>query len=382
MHRTAFVSGCFDLLHSGHVEFLQQAARWGRLTVGLGSDATIKQLKGQYPVCSEQERAFMLAALACVADVVISTGSGVLDFEPELRRLQPNVFVVNADGDASAKRHLCAELGVEYRVLQRDPRKGLLRRSTSAFRAQPRIPYRLDLAGGWLDQPFVSSLHGGPVIVMSLEPHAAYAMRSGLGTSTRAMAEQLWGTQLPEGDPEEMARILFACENPPGSAEISGSQDALGILLPGISRLNYEGDYWPASIESCTDVAILSWLQSHIFLKWLGSRPDSFAVLRDRHLDCAMAGRLAAAASNCWTAIEARDLRSVGAAVTESFEAQIAMFPSMTNEVVQAAIRSLPSDCLGYKLAGAGGLGYLAVVAEARPEGFDPIEIRGCVDTG
>ena len=51
-----FVTGFFDLLNSGHVSFLKEAARYGDLYVGVGSDSTFRELKGRQPVCSDQER--------------------------------------------------------------------------------------------------------------------------------------------------------------------------------------------------------------------------------------------------------------------------------------------------------------------------------------
>lgn len=377
-NRIAFVSGCFDLLHSGHMEFLEQASRFGKLIVALGSDATIHGLKGRYPVCSERERKYMLRALRCVHDVVVSTGSGLLDFEPELRERMPDVFVVNTDGDHAAKRELCQRMGIQYQVLERVPGRGLPRRSTTDFRASTRIPYRIDLTGGWLDQPFVSKFHPGPVVVLGLEPSSAYVGRSGLATSTRATAERLWGQQLPHGDPIELAKLIFACENPPGTTEISGSQDALGIVLPGLNRLNYAGEYWPESIESCTEPDILRWLEGRIFLRWLGERREDFNVRTDALVSTSGAKRLADAANRCWTAIAQRDIGALGASVQESFEAQAGMFPQMITPVVQEAIRKLPDRVDGYKLAGAGGGGYLVAIADEQPSGFESIQVRFC----
>ena len=54
--RKVFVSGCYDLLHSGHVEFFRQASLYGDLYVGIGSDKTIAALKGHKTMYSEQER--------------------------------------------------------------------------------------------------------------------------------------------------------------------------------------------------------------------------------------------------------------------------------------------------------------------------------------
>jgi cytidyltransferase-like protein len=82
------------MLHRGHVEFLQRAAAYGNLYVALGSDRTVYELKGRTPVTPEEERRFMVQALACVCQAFISNGSGYVDFEPELRALRPNLFVV------------------------------------------------------------------------------------------------------------------------------------------------------------------------------------------------------------------------------------------------------------------------------------------------
>src|SRR6185437_9854630 len=60
MAKKVFVSGCYDLLHSGHVCFFQEAARYGDLYVALGSDRTIRELKKRPPVNSEDERLYMV----------------------------------------------------------------------------------------------------------------------------------------------------------------------------------------------------------------------------------------------------------------------------------------------------------------------------------
>lgn len=218
-----FVSGCYDLLHSGHVQFFTLAAQYGDLYVALGSDKTIQGLKGRPPVNTERERLFMVGALGCVKDAFISTGSGMLDWEKEFRELRPNVFVVADDGDRPEKRKICEELGVKYVVLPRIPHDGLPVRSTTALRQANTFPYRIDMAGGWLDQPFVSTLHHGAVITFSIEPTHEFNERSGMATSTRKKAIEMWGPRLPAGDPEKLAKQLFCYDNPPGTTEVSGA---------------------------------------------------------------------------------------------------------------------------------------------------------------
>ena len=249
MTKRVFVSGFFDMLHSGHIEFLRQAAQFGDLIVAIGSDKTIFELKGHPPVNTQEERLFMVRAVSYVSKAFISSGSGIIDFESELRQIKPDLFIVNEDGNVPEKRELCASLGIEYKILQRDPHPGLVPRSTSSLRNRLNMPYRIDMAGGWLDQPFVSRHYPGPVITISLEPTIEFNERSGMATSTRRKAIELWSPHLPAGDPEKLAKILFCYDNPPGTQEISGSQDAIGLVMPGLNKANYNGEYWPSRIE-------------------------------------------------------------------------------------------------------------------------------------
>lgn len=132
--KTVLVSGCFDILHAGHIEFLNQAAAFGRLIVSLGSDRNVTLLKGKRPYFSEAERRYILENIACVSKVIIGSGTGLLDFEPELQRLKPDFFIVNEDGHAEEKRDLCHALGVEYVVLKRIPHPGLPGRASSTIK--------------------------------------------------------------------------------------------------------------------------------------------------------------------------------------------------------------------------------------------------------
>ncbi len=104
------------------------------------------------------------------------------------------------------------------------------------------LPYRMALAGGWIDQPFVSQHDPAPpgsMVVVALEPICRFMDRCGMGTSTRKVAAQLWGNVLPDTDPAELVRRLYAEENR-GRAEPSGSQDMIGLLYPGVNRLDYD----------------------------------------------------------------------------------------------------------------------------------------------
>jgi cytidyltransferase-like protein len=365
MTRTVMVSGCFDMLHSGHVEFLQRAAAQGdRLIVALGADQTVFDLKGRLPVCSEEERRFMVQNVACVHEALISQGSGYLDFEPELRAIRPDVFVVNEDGNTPDKRKLVESLGVAYVVLHRTPHGGLPVRSTTDLRRVEQLPYRIDLAGGWLDQPFVSKHYPGSVVTLGIEPTIEFNERSGMATSTRRTAMRLWGNRFPAGDLHQTAFILFCCDNPPGTTEVSGAQDTIGLVYPGLARSDYAGAYWPHAVEHLTDESALRFVEELLYLVPLGPRHDGFDVLGDTRIDAAGARALAEATSACWQAILDQDAAGFGHAVRASFDAQIAMFPRMVTPSVAELIDEYRDVALGWKLSGAGGGGYLVLVAE------------------
>jgi cytidyltransferase-like protein len=374
--KKVFVSGCFDMLHSGHVCFLKTAADHGELHIGIGSDKTVKELKGRFPVNTQDERKYMLEALRCVKACHINSGSGLLDFVQELKRVSPDIFIVNEDGNSPAKAALCRELGIKYVVLKRIPHAHLPARSTTSLRKECRIPYRLDLAGGWLDQPSVSKFGAGPVLTISLEPAMEFNERSGLATSSRKRAIELWQTDLPGGDREKVAKLLFSYENPPGTTEFSGSQDPIGIVFPGLNRLDYRGSFWPEKITSLNDANILLWLEKHLHLVTLGPRRSDFQVLAGTRITPANVRALAQAADLCWAAILKMDLAEFGRHFRASFEAQIRMFPKMMTPDVRAGIKQYASQAVGWKLSGAGGGGYLVLVSDRQIPGAIQIKIR------
>jgi len=374
--RQVFVSGVFDLLHSGHIAFLKEAATYGDLYVALGSDRTVYGLRGRPPVNNEEERLFMVRAISYVKRAFISQGTGVLDFRQELRDLHPDLFIVTEDANLPAKRRLCNELGIEYLVLKREPYASLPRRSTTDLRGVDRLPYRIDLAGGWLDQPYVSKHYPGPVITLSIEPTVTFNERSGMATSTRNRARDLWGCRLPVGDAEKLARLLFCYDNPPGTLQVSGSQDAIGIVMPGLNKPHYEGDYWPTRIDKIRDELTLQFVERALYLIPLDPREQGYDVLGDTHINRDAAKALADAAEACWDAITVRDLNRFGASMRAGFEAQVAMFPRMMNEMLADMIEQYRHRALGWKVSGAGGGGYLILVADQPVDGGFQIVAR------
>ncbi|MDO5665370.1 MAG: adenylyltransferase/cytidyltransferase family protein [Bacteroidia bacterium] len=374
--KKVFVSGCYDMLHSGHVAFFEEAAGYGDLFVGIGSDKTIFELKARKTINSEQERLYMVKALKSVHDAWINSGSGLMDFLKELKELKPDIFFVNNDGHTAAKEQLCKKLGIEYIVSRRLPHGDLPSRSTTALRQVCNIPYRIDLAGGWLDQPYVSKYHPGTVITICIEPDYEFNDRSGMSTSSRRKAIELWQTDIPDGDKEKLAKTLFCYENPPGTPYISGSQDSLGIVLPGLNRYFYNNNYWPEKIESIMDEHILSWIEKRIWMIPLYPRKSDYDVLSKTYISQESACKLAKAADNCWEALKSMNAEATGNAMVDGFEAQIAMFPYMVSDDIRQQIKTYSSSVLGWKISGAGGGGYLILFSEKPIDKALQIRIR------
>ena len=408
MNKKVFVSGCYDLLHSGHVEFFKEAAQYGDLYVGIGSDATILDYKHHKTVYSEQERLFMVKSIRYVKDAFINSGHGIMDFVPTVEALKPDVLVVNEDGSNEDKRRFCAEHGIEYVVLQRKPSEGLeARSSTDLKKSRSAIPTRLDLAGTWIDQPYVSCYAPGWALTISVEPNFEIRERCGLSTSTRNVIKRIWPYQLPNMDPEVLARLVFCFENHPEREDgiISGAQDSIGICVPGLCRHYYDNHFWPEKIETCHEEDILCWLEEHLCMIPMFPRRPGCSVVEDKDITLEKVQHLAKAADDCWDAIMRKDLSGFASAFRASFEAQVAMFPGMVNPTIVGDVPAEKVDpatgmaedgflptvqdyidrysqvpgVLAWKMPGAGGGGYLVLVCESRdafPEGAIEVTIR------
>lgn len=132
--KKVLVSGCFDMLHSGHVAFFEEAARYGELYVAIGSDKTVEELKNRKTVCPQDERLYMVEAIRFVKKAYVSSGSGMLDFVEVMDEVKPDIFFVNEDGNREDKKEICAKRGIEYIVRPRLPHGALPWRSTTSLR--------------------------------------------------------------------------------------------------------------------------------------------------------------------------------------------------------------------------------------------------------
>jgi len=326
--KTVMVSGCFDLLHAGHIAFLKTAAQFGKLYVSVGSDNNLLLLKGKAPYFSQDERLYLIRSIRFVEEAFIATGSGMLDFEPDLVRMRPDMFIVNTDGHTVEKERLCGKLGIEYKILERIPEKGLPARASSSIKKELQFPYRICITGGWLDQPWVSKIYPGNVVVAQICPTVEFNDRSGLGTSSRKLALEIWKNGIPAGDPLQNARILFGAENPPGSMYVSGSQDHIGLLNPGISRLFYTGAYWPVQIDAIRDKDICDWLSHVIHLVPLEPRQAGYDPLVERTLTLDNVKALANASDQCWQSILGKDVHGLGQSLTKTLLAWKRLLPN------------------------------------------------------
>jgi cytidyltransferase-like protein len=379
MAKKVFISGCYDMLHSGHVAFFKEASQYGDVYVGIGSDSTIDSLKGRKTINSESERLFMVKSVRFVTDAFINSGSGILDFKEDMKKLNPDIFVVNEDGHSPLKEELCKSMGIHYKVLERVPEAGLPPRSTTAIRADNRnlLPYRIDLAGTWIDQPYVNKVLPGSCITVSIEPTIEFNERSGMATSTRKKAYELWGPSLPLGHPEKLAKTLFRYDNEPGKHEISGSQDAIGLTVPGICHFYFDrNNYWPSKLTIVDDEDILGWLEKHIYMVTLWPRKDTYNATGGAAINETNVLKLTSAAASCYEAILRKDINGFGKHVVESFEAQTTLFPNTLDDELRRIIQQYRSKALGWKLSGAGGGGYLILVSEKPIENAIQIKIR------
>lgn len=248
------------------------------------------------------------------------------------------------------------------------------------------FPYRMALAGGWIDQPFVSRRNPSPpgsMVVVSLEPTVRYMDRAGMATSTRRVALDLWNGKLPAGAPASLVRALYSAENRGHSAP-SGSQDMAGLIYPGINRLDYdiryEGGCFPVHVESNQDPETAPWLEKVIHMIPVVQRPEGYNPLGIQNLDPSWIARLGQSGKDCFTAIAARDIDALGSSLNECMRCWETLLPqTVRHPAITTDLRSLlaayQSRYAGAMYSGCGG-GYLYVVSDQPVEGAFHVRIR------
>lgn len=251
------------------------------------------------------------------------------------------------------------------------------------------IPNRLQLAGGWIDQPFVSRHNPTPpgsMVVVQIESDFRPMDRSGIASGTRAIAMKLWKGRLPHRPPQELVRELYLAENQ-GKAEPSGSQDMIGLIYPGINRLDYDyrvhGGVFPAHIESCNAARCARWLERVLHLLPVQPRPEGYNPLGRKHLAPQWVARLGQSGRDCYDAILRRDSAALGASFNlnmkcwETLLPQVVRHPLLRIELLPL-LKAYQRQYPGAMYSGCGG-GYLIVVSERRVPGA--FQIKVCTAT-
>jgi hypothetical protein len=248
------------------------------------------------------------------------------------------------------------------------------------------LPNRLQLAGGWIDQPFVSQLNPRPpgaMVVVQIEPNFRPMDRSGLASGTRAVADRLWKGSLPKRPLDELVRELYEAENK-GKVEPSGSQDMIGLIYPGINRLDYDyaanGGVFPTRIESLTSKRHARWLEKVLHLLPIEPRPPGYNPLGLKQLEPKWVECLGRSGMDCFDAIKKMDADALGASLNATMRCWENLLPHVVVHplirVDLKAILRIYQGCFpGAMFSGCGG-GYLIVVSEKAVPGAFQVNVR------
>jgi cytidyltransferase-like protein len=329
--RHIFVSGCYDIIHAGHVQFFREAKSLGDfLTVSFASSEVLWLHKQRRSSLPDEHKKGILEAMSVIDQVVVGTGmEHGLDFLEDFRRLKPDVLAVTEDDQyGDLKRALCAEIGAEYIVLPKTPPQYEPVSTTQLvkwIRAPKDAPLRVDFAGGWLDVPR-HARSGGYIVNCAITPKVTlrdwgYERNAGLGGSGA------WALLNGHTGVEEEINLGV------------GWQDPAVIRETGLCV--WRSGAMP-SLEFKTDGALL---KGHLALWWSGSQHDTPGMadqLRD-YPGIEKASQLARAA------IHGNSIVGLGAAVAASYALQLG-----------EGMDPLPEaeGCLGRKYCGGGFGGY------------------------
>lgn len=248
------------------------------------------------------------------------------------------------------------------------------------------IPYRMALAGGWIDQPMLSTLNPdrvGSMVVVSLVPNFRWMERSGMATGTRKVIRSLWGDTLPARPPEQLVRELYAAEND-GRADPSGSQDMIGLLYPGLSRLDYDasihGGVFPSHVETCRDEAVARFVERAIQVIAVAPRPPGYGPLGRKHLEPATIARLGRTGRDCFDALLRQDVAALGRSMNDCMDCWTSLLPDVVEHPtleldLVTLLRAYQRRYPGAMYSGCGG-GYLYVASDEPVPGAFRVTVR------
>jgi len=191
--QTVFVSGCFDILHAGHLQFFREARALGdHLTVSFASADVLFAHKQRLPSIPDQHKTVLLESLEMVDQVVVGKEpTPGLDFKDHFVRLKPDILAITTDSEfTKEKAALCKQTGAKLVTLEKSPpdcepisTSQIIRKIQVPIQA----PLRVDFAGGWLDVPKFS-IEGEYIVNCAIAPLVSlhqwdYKAKSGLGGS-------------------------------------------------------------------------------------------------------------------------------------------------------------------------------------------------------
>ena len=248
------------------------------------------------------------------------------------------------------------------------------------------IPNRLQLAGGWIDQPFVSRHNPKPpgsMVVVQIEPYFRPMDRSGIASGTRAIALKLWKGKLPNRPLDDLVRELYEVENK-GKTEPSGSQDMIGLIYPGVNRLDYDfnmhGGIFTSHIESCNSPRVAKWLSKVLHLIPVEPRPDGYSPLGVKNLSPQWVAQLGQSGKDCYDAIVKMDANKLGASLNLTMKCWETLMPHIVRHPLlrvdlMKILKAYQQQYLGAIYSGCGG-GYLIVVSNQPVPGAFQVNIR------
>jgi hypothetical protein len=223
----------------------------------------------------------------------------------------------------------------------------------------------------------------GSMVVVQIEPNFRPMDRSGIASGTRHIAMRIWKGKLPDRSPADLARELYEVENK-GKAEPSGSQDMIGLVYPGVNRLDYDfkihGGVFPSHIESCNRAKVARWLSQVLHLIPVESRPDGYSPLGIKNLTPKWVAKLGQSGQDCYDAIVKMDAKALGASLNLNMKCWETLLPQVVRHPLlrvdlMPILKAYQRQYLGAMYSGCGG-GYLIVVSHEPVPGAFKVNVR------
>lgn len=221
------------------------------------------------------------------------------------------------------------------------------------------------------------------MVVVQIEPTVEFMDRAGMATGTRRVMSQIWKDGIPDRPRAQLVRELYIDENK-RLHEPSGSQDMVGLIYPGVSRLDYdfthEGGLFPRHIESNNDPKVAQWLERVIYVLPVAKRPEGYNPLGVKNLDPTIIRNLGQTGRDCFNAIVARDIKALGDSMNRCMTCWELLLPHVVRHpTIQTDLMGILKQHQlkypGAMYSGCGG-GYLYVVSEEPVPGAFQVRVR------